>query len=571
MIQLIQFLFAKSRRLMILTLVAAVLSGIFNAGIIAMVNAVLSEDVAPFKWLVAGFVLLALGRIATNVFAQGALARFAQRCTAELRRDLVCKIMAVPLSRLESIGAPRLMATLTEDVMTVTQALLLIPAFAVNLAILGAGGIYLGFLSPGVLGMMVLFIVVGAFIYRVLIGRGFKHLAAAREEEDTLFRHFRALTEGIKELKLHRERRRAYYEDGVHPTTETYARRNIAAEMCFIIAQNWSHLLFFTLVGMILFILPSIQYVPPHAMTGYIITTLYLMGPLSGVLGSLSVFSRASVALNKIQQLGLTLASVRAADETSLDAVPAPSSFERLELVDVLHSYHREQDDNNFVLGPINLAFRPGELVFLVGGNGSGKSTLAKLLTGLYPPEAGEIRVDGKPVTNENRDDYRQLFSAVFVDFYLFDNLLGLHDPSLDRQAQEYLVQLQLTHKVQIADGRFSTTQLSQGQRKRLALLTAYLEDRPFYLFDEWASDQDPVFKEVFYTQLLPELKRRGKSVVVITHDDRYFWVADRVVKLDYGKIFTPTLEEERLLKMPPVEDSAESWSKVGRAGVTAS
>ncbi|MCB1035646.1 MAG: cyclic peptide export ABC transporter, partial [Acidobacteria bacterium] len=74
-------------------------------------------------------------------------------------------------------------------------------------------------------------------------------------------------------------------------------------------------------------------------------------------------------------------------------------------------------------------------------------------------------------------------------------------------------------------------------QRKRLALVTALLEDRPVYLFDEWAADQDPEFKEVFYHQLLPELKARGKTAIVISHDDRYYDVADRVVKLDTGRV----------------------------------
>jgi putative ATP-binding cassette transporter len=189
------------------------------------------------------------------------------------------------------------------------------------------------------------------------------------------------------------------------------------------------------------------------------------------------------------------------------------------------------------VLGPIDLTFRPGELVFLVGGNGSGKSTLAKIITGLYVPEAGEIRLDGKLVTNQNRDNYRQLFSAVFADFYLFDDLLGLNGPAIDTRAREYLKELHLNHKIKIQNGILSTTEVSQGQRKRLALLTAYLEDRPFYLFDEWASDQDPHFKRVFYTQILPELRARGKTVLVISHDEKYFGVADRLIKLDYGKL----------------------------------
>ncbi len=218
----------------------------------------------------------------------------------------------------------------------------------------------------------------------------------------------------------------------------------------------------------------------------------------------------------------------------------------------MVHSYHCEAEDSKFVLGPIDLSFQPGELVFLVGGNGSGKSTLAKILTGLYLPEAGEILLDGKPVDHKNRDQYRQLFSAVFADFYLFDSLIGLRGSDLDAKARQYLKLLHLNHKVSVQNGALSTTAVSQGQRKRLALLTAYLEDRPFYLFDEWASDQDPYFKKIFYTQLLPELKARGKTVLVITHDDRYFDLADRIIKLDYGKIVTDSDPEPKVNGNPP-------------------
>jgi putative pyoverdin transport system ATP-binding/permease protein len=205
----------------------------------------------------------------------------------------------------------------------------------------------------------------------------------------------------------------------------------------------------------------------------------------------------------------------------------------------VIHTYHTDNEDSNFVLGPIDLTLYPQELVFIVGGNGSGKSSLLKIITGLYAPESGEIRLDGKLITDQNREWYRQHFSVVFADFYLFDELLGLENTktNLDKQAQEYLKLLKLQHKVNIENGKLSTTLLSQGQRKRLALLTAFLEDRPIYLFDEWAADQDPTFKEVFYKELLPSLRDKGKTVIAITHDDHYFSGADRIIKLDYGKI----------------------------------
>jgi len=301
-------------------------------------------------------------------------------------------------------------------------------------------------------------------------------------------------------------------------------------------------LLYYVLIGALLFAVSRFADVPKPALTGYVITALYLMGPLAGVLSSFSLFGRANVALQQIERLGMSLAT-GATEKCPVRGEDEKRNFKRLEFAEVSHSYYHEKDDSHFALGPISLAFRPGELVFLVGGNGSGKSTLAKIVTGLYPPEAGAIRLDGELITDRNRDEYRQLFSAVFADFHVFPSLLGLERPDLDAQAREYLAVLHLDHKVTVKAGAFSTTTLSQGQRKRLALLTAYLEDRPFYLFDEWASDQDPQFKHFFYTQLLRDLKAAGKAVLVITHDDKYFHVADRIIKLDYGQL----AEEDRM------------------------
>ena len=202
------------------------------------------------------------------------------------------------------------------------------------------------------------------------------------------------------------------------------------------------------------------------------------------------------------------------------------------------HTYRSEHEDGSFLLGPIDLCLQAGETVFITGGNGSGKTTLAKLIVGLYTPDAGHARVNGLAVEGEaGHAAYRQLFSTVFSDFFLFDELPGVDTPERRQRAQELLALLKLEHKLTLDQGRFSTTALSQGQRKRLALLGAVLEDHPVYLFDEWAADQDPVFKRIFYTRILPMLKARGKLVIAITHDDAYFHLADRHIRLESGQV----------------------------------
>lgn len=545
---LFRFIWRTCRGIMLLTTLLALVSGACNAGLVALVNTTLTKTGPTTAMLIWGFVAVGFGKLLANFGSQVMLASFSQGAIADLRRSLIQKILSVPLRDLEEIGTPRILVALTDDVFNITQALMAIPIISVNVAMLLGGAAYLGWLSWKILVSVFSLIVFGGIGYRLFVASAYRYLHVARDEHDRLYGYFRALTEGIKELKLHRDRRGEFLTKNIQAATEVYQQHNVAAETRFIAAQTWNHFLYFALIGLILFLVPSMGAVNQKTLTGYVLTTLYLMGPLAGVLSSFSLFGRAEIALQKVENLGVSL-SEHSTEACSIEDPETEASFETLELDGVVHSYHVEHEDSNFVLGPISLTFRPGELVFLVGGNGSGKSTLAKIITGLYLPEAGEIKLDGVPVTNESRDGYRQLFSAVFADFYLFENLLGLKNNHLDEQAKTYLKQLHLHHKVKVANGALSTTAVSQGQRKRLALLTAYLEDRPFYLFDEWASDQDPYFKRIFYTELLPDLKARGKAVLVISHDDKYFDVADRLIKLDYGKLVgeaeseTPTLK----------------------------
>ncbi|MEH2348997.1 MAG: cyclic peptide export ABC transporter [Nostoc sp.] len=532
---LIYFLLRSSWGMVAIAIATGFLSGGSSAGLIALISHTASSSSASRYTSIAwGFVGLAIVALITSIISQVMLVRLSQNAVLQLRMRLSRQILASELSHLERLGNPRLLATLTEDIQAVANAVYQMPFIFINLAIVLGCIAYITWLSWLVLLMVCGISVVAIASCQWLLNRGGKLLALAREDEDHLFKHFRTITEGVKELKLNYRRREDFLAEKLQSTANEFRHHNVNGLTLFAITSSWGQLIFFFALGFVLFVLPNLLTINSETLSGYILTFTYLVLPMDNIISKLPLLSKASIALQKIESLGLSLAS-----RTEISTVPPAlkDDWHSLKFKSVTHTYYTVQEDNSFTFGPIDLTLSPQELVFIVGGNGSGKSTLAKLITGLYIPENGEIWFDNELISEQNREWYRQHFSVVFSDFYLFEELLGLKNADLDAQAKKYLKQLQLDHKVKIENGQLSTTALSQGQRKRLALLTAYLEDRPIYLFDEWAADQDPVFKEIFYTQILPELRSRGKTVLVISHDDRYFHLANRIIKLDYGKI----------------------------------
>lgn len=510
------------------------LSGASSAWLIALISTVISSnggDRPNLVWLFLGLILVVF---ITGLISQIWLIRLGQKVIFDLQMSLSRRILSASLRHLEELGASKLLATLTDDVQSLSYLVFVTPLICVDIAIVVGCLFYLGWLSWLVLLVVFSFLFVATLSVKFLLAKGERLLGLAREEQDRLFKNFRTITEGTKELKLHQARRQEFLEGELKNAAASSQHYRIVSLSIFAFTANWGQVLFFMAIALLLFGLPQLTSVETPVLSSYILTVTYLTTPLRSILELLPNLSRASVALQKLDMLGLSL--TEQAEEINCSQLEAKSAWQQLNLSAVTHAYRGESAEHNFTLGPIELTFRPGELIFIVGGNGSGKSTLVKLITGLYTPETGQIQVDNQFITEQNREWYRQQFSVVFADFYLFEQLLGIDKSNLS-QVQDYLNLLQLERKVQINNGKLSTTALSQGQRKRLALLTAYLEDRPIYIFDEWASDQDPVFKEIFYTQLLVQLQNRGKTVIVISHDDRYFHLGSRIIKLDYGKV----------------------------------
>jgi putative ATP-binding cassette transporter len=533
--KLIRLLLRASRGTASLSVLAGALSGATSVALIVALNeALASERRWPMSVLLWSFVALLLAVPLSRLLSDFLLVRLGQKAVFDLRLGLSRNILAAPLRRIEALGPHRLMVALTDDITAVTVAIAELPTTFVNFALIAGCLIYLGWLAPILMAALLVVMALGIGVYRTGIRGAMRQVRRAREKQDELYGHFHGLTEGAKELKLHSGRREAFLGQ-LEGTARTLQRLNVWARLAFSVSGNWGSLLFFVAIGLAVFGVPRLSPGLAEEVTGFVLVVLYLRTPMQMLMNSLPQLGRGSIALDKVERLGLSLLDEPA--EAGTAAGSTAPDWRLLEMRGVRHAYRGEADERQFTLGPLDIEMRPSEVVFLVGGNGSGKTTFAKVLTGLYTPEKGEILIDGQPVSDQDRESYRQRFSAIFSEFYLFERLLGLEGPDLDLRARRYLEDLQLARKVTVRDGALSTTALSRGQRKRLALLAAYLEDRPIYVFDEWAADQDPQFKEVFYRRLLPELKNRGKAVLVISHDDRYFDAADRILKLEQGQL----------------------------------
>jgi putative ATP-binding cassette transporter len=526
----------------------ATISGLISGGCTAKLVALINQAVSKGSGvqLLPYYLTLVAIALVTSMLSQFVLIELSQKAIYKLRVKLSRNILASPLAHLESLEKHRLFATLTDDVLMLSHGISVIPSICIELAsIVGCLG-YSIWIADRLFLATILISTLAVWGIQITLHKAQKLFRFAREEEDNLFKSFQAIILGTKELKLHRQKRENFFSQQLEVSGGILKQKNSKAMKIFALADGLTQLLLFAILGITLFLLPIFIHVSPAVLSAYALTVTYLSIPFQNVLHRLPDLAKGNVALRKIERMRLALA-----DEMELDSIASPSvkDIAVIALHGVSYIYRDREEKHNFELGPIDLALEPGQVTFIVGGNGSGKSTLAKLIAGLYIPHNGFISLNGIEINDNNREWYRQHFSAIFSDFYLFESFLGCDRLQLDRHAERYLKLLELDRKVKINNGVLSTTKLSQGQQKRLALLTAYLEDRPIYLFDEWAADQDPIFRNFFYTELLSDLKAQGKTILVISHDDRYFNLADRLIKIEYGRVISNSDRAIKLLK----------------------
>ncbi|MDT8977097.1 cyclic peptide export ABC transporter [Paenibacillus sp. chi10] len=512
-------------------LMLGMVSGFGNAFIIFVVNQSFGRNDNLTNGLLFYFALGILMYVYGQRYISTKLVILTNNLVYDKRTELIGKILKTPYEKLERMEDGRLHAVLNNDTETVSRSINVMVAGTISLVTLICCFIYLGMLSLYALFLSIGVIVTMAGLYFFLGSKAEKLWEETREIQTVFFRLINDMLKGFKELRLSQSKKNEF-EVHVKESSNTYRIKRTEGDVRFANVNIAGELLFTVVIGTVAFLFPLFF---PNLLTTtvqiYVFVFLYMAGPVNGILNAYPMFLQVRISWNRIQELSSEVALLQS-EHRAVKVHLASDANVELVASEICYGY-TESGDAPFTAGPFDLTCRSGTITFITGGNGSGKTTLAKLITGLYKPVSGHIAINGEALAPE---ELGSCFSAIFSDYYLFERLYGIDCSDKEDQIASLLHRLQLEDKVTVRDGCFSTTSLSTGQKKRLALLLTYLEDKPICLFDEWAADQDPEYRRHFYHEILPELKAQGKCIIAITHDDRYFHVADTLIKLERGK-----------------------------------
>lgn len=535
LIELIKQETAGSRPDLILV---AGLAGVANAGLLALTNSAIREmstDMESFRYLLLFAIAFALYAICFRRTSHR-LTVILEGILTKLRLRIAQKIRQADLLSLESIEQAEIYNLVTSEARVISEASGVLAAALQSSLLLTFAVIYMALLSLPAFVFCLSVIGIGIWTYLRRLREVNVWIQRTLQQEIHSFNTIRDLIDGFKEVKINDGRSRDLMAD-ITESAETLRAMKIKTADMFNINFILANSVFYLTIAGVLFLLPRFISFHEEDMVRVMMTLLFIIGPLGIVVSGIQALSKSNVAVHNIALLEQRLDRFAQVRRNGAGVVlSVPQDFREIQMQEISFAYVDHDGNELFRVGPLDLALKRGEILFVMGGNGSGKTTFLKLLTALYAPTGGHLLVDKYQIEGAALPSYRGLFSAIFADFHLFRKLYGLYNVR-GETVQKLLTQFQLEHKTAFGGDHFTNIQLSTGQRKRLALIVALLEDRPIYVFDEWAADQDLEFRRYFYEQLLPDLAAQGKTIVAVTHDERYLHVAHRVITMEFGRI----------------------------------
>ncbi|OQP47885.1 cyclic peptide export ABC transporter [Niastella populi] len=544
----------KAISIFVLGLVSGGVSFLFLSFINLMVGIILSKQNTSSINYIIYFCILLFGFVWSRRALSYIIIKFSQQVFWKLRSEVLHTLLAANFYQITHRKG-KIYASLVRDVGVLTGFSLSIINFLSALVMTVGCLVYLGMQSTPLLLMTLGVSVFGTVIYWIGVYFNNKKLKYSRELEDGFMKSLLDVLDGFREIHMNPGIGHDIYDRKIRKISNESYLNNTTALANFLNVQIIGEVLFYSLIASILFFSSYFIQESPESIVKYIFILLYLLGGINSLMLIIPQIVNVRIAANKINQLRQDL-HTETFDNLKETSQLSIAEFNELDMYDISFRYagteESKENNNGFAVGPINFSIKKGETVFIYGGNGSGKTTLINVMLGTLKGHAGTIKYNDIIVDSKNYNNYRALFSVVFSDFYLFDELYGFDTIDKD-QIDEYLELFELKDKVTFNNQSFSSNQLSTGQRKRLALITALIRFKPILVLDEWAADQDPIFRKKFYTEIIPLLKDKGYSVIAITHDDKYYHLADKLYKMENGQLslnFTEGLAKKEVVKL---------------------
>lgn len=449
---------------------------------------------------------------------------------------VIREVFNANLATIDKVGKVEILQVLGRDAQTISTSLQSLVVFINSVASIVFISLYIAFISfPSFIAITLCCAGVLFFGFRHLSKNGEEIYDAWQSEAET-HKIFNDFLYGFKEIKMNSERAKDISFELVAESRK--ASQAKAASMINTLGFfNYLTTFAYGVLGIIVYVVPVMSDQFTSTLTSVITAAIFLLTSVVGIINTVPSLVNANAAARALMELEQALRS-HVGQNTEETVEQEFSEFESLRLENVTYAYTQDATKNVFHFGPVSYEFSSGKIYFIRGANGSGKTTFMRLISGLYQPSSGDIFLNNQKVMQPASEGYRKNFATVFSDFFLFQKLYGLFKAS-DEEIAEWIDVLRLNNKFTIEMGKFSDLQFSTGQKKRIALMVALLENRSVLLLDEWAADQDPEFRKLFYLELMPLFKTMGKTIIAITHDDKYFDTADYLLSVDKGMLVT--------------------------------
>lgn len=545
--ELLKLFQTKSKAFYLLLLVLGMVSSLTNIGILLMINVVLGGDaIVTFgenNYL--AFIGLMLLSFFTTLFFQHYMVQLTNSIMYSLELSIINKVRNASYESFEKLGTERLYAAIS-DARVLSRVPEVFVTFINSSITLVCSLAYLFWVSFWA-GLTVLIIMTGLLLIYLYRNRRIENdLNKVRDLQDGYYNSLRELLAGFKQIRISPLRNFNLFNNYILSNRSKAKTLSISVSKRYIANELTGVYSWYVVLGIIIFLLPAIFKINAGQLAAFITTILFMMSPVSQLIMVQPFYTGFKIAVERINKIDEQLKVNSLPTEQHLNA---KSTFYNIRFENVLYRYTKEEA--SFELEFEDFQLTAGEIVFIIGGNGSGKTTFINLLTGLCKPVSGRIFIDEQEVSWEAYSSFCTNMAVVYTDQYLFKENYDEHDLSENNSFLSNLVKkfnlqgiLRIDHEKQRVD-----TKLSKGQQKRLSLLLSMLEEKPLLVLDEWAAEQDPHNRRLFYTEWLAAVRNTGKTIIAVTHDDDFYDTADRIVKFHYGKIISDTDQVRQSLK----------------------